>query len=98
MSFTTSSATNEQLAQEAEQLHEYFVDQLGYATYDVDIVATEDTLEITVSPGAAAPPDWPADVLDAYCSRSKRERRRLVERYCFPERICDELERMIDEG
>ncbi|WP_440764386.1 hypothetical protein [Natronorubrum sp. DTA7] len=97
MSFTINSDASEQLVQEAEQIHEYFIDQLGYATYDVDIVIRgDDTLEITVSPGATAPSNWPVDVLEVYRSLSKRERSRLDRHYCQPARIRDELERIAD--
>jgi len=97
MSYTTSSSASEQLVHDAEQLNEYLVDQLGYSTYDVDIVVTsDDTLEITVGPGAATPSNWPADILNAYRSLTKRERSRLDRHYCQPARIRDELERIVD--
>lgn len=97
MTYTIPANASETLATDAEQAHEYFVDQLGYSTFDVDVRATDDgCLDIAVGPGAAAPDTWPVAVTDAYCRRSKRERRRLDEQYGLPARIQEELEQALD--
>ena len=88
MSYGIDSDASDYHVHEAEQPHEFLVNDLRHPTFDVDVVVTaDDTIKVTVAPGAAAPSTWPAAILDEYCARSRRDRRRLVEHYAFGDRI-----------
>lgn len=98
MVYAIKSDTSEELVQEVEQLHECLVDQCGYASYDIDVVATADnSIEITIEPGVAAPPDWAEDIQQKYCSLSKSERSRLEQRWCQPDQIRSALEEQLPQ-
>ncbi|MDS0474365.1 hypothetical protein [Natrinema sp. 1APR25-10V2] len=97
MVFTIKKNASDQVAQEAERLHELLVDQRGYSSYDVFIVTMGETLNVTIKPGIATPPDWPDNIKERYCTLSKRERRQLKQRYCRPDRIHNALEENFTE-